>query len=218
MYGEGAGRQSQPYAHRSTHSQQWAAATERAFASITERPDVYQLTTRIVGALAKKLRVRCRDLAQLDEAWAHRYELLEETLNSDVQLTIDGLEPEIVLGAAFGLHERTAAETTAADKRADLISQSQPGDAWITLEESGFSAGDPFAPYRRLEANVMTGNAILVTTQPDETMSACVHFVQDLTIDLSTGHLGTPHSDALEPRTFSTEHEREADVRRRAER
>lgn len=218
MNGEGAGRLSQPNAHRSTHSRQWAAATEHAFASITDRPDVYQLTIRIVGALAEKLRVRCRDLAQLDEAWAHRHELLDETLNSDAQLTINGLEPETVLGAAFGLHERTAAETTAADKRAELISQSRPGDTWITLEESGFSAGDPFVPYRRLEANANTGDAILVTTQPDETMSACIHLVQDLTIDLSTGHLGTPHSGALEPRTFHTEHEREADVRKRAER
>ena len=57
------------------------------------------------------------------------------------------------------------------------------------LEESGSSGGDPFVPYRRVEAEPSTGRALLVTTRPDDTFTGCVHEVVTGHIDVRSGAL-----------------------------
>lgn len=195
--------------HRTTLSRQWAAASEQAFAAVVDKPAVYQLTTRLVGALVEKLRKRCRDLNELEKAWEQRSELLAATLETDNRLSLEELDPATILGAAFAMVERSAAETSAADRRAVMLADSSTRGSWITLEESGYSAGDTFVPYRRLDAHTSSGAALLITTQPDETMADCIHAVQELGIDLSTGRLIAPQDTLPNPHTFDTERARE---------
>ena len=47
------------------------------------------------------------------------------------------------------------------------------GETWAVLEESGEPAGDPFLPYRRLEVDVATGRALLVSATPDDEFGRC---------------------------------------------
>ena len=58
------------------------------------------------------------------------------------------------------------------------------------LEESGDWAGDPFTPYRRLEAHATTGQALLVTAVPDDDFRTCQHDVRaSCRVDLDTGRV-----------------------------
>ncbi|MDA0641037.1 hypothetical protein, partial [Nonomuraea ferruginea] len=151
----------------------WTAAAERAFAGSAHQPDIYLRTTRLVGAVAQRLRESGRGLEPLVEAWAEHRELVRRVVESSELLTSDGLDVEAVAGAAFAMRYREALEEVTLDDRLAALAQAAPGAGWLVLEESGYRPGDPFVPYRRLEVDPATGRALLVTTRPDETFTAC---------------------------------------------
>ncbi len=169
----------------------WTAAAERAFAGSAHQPDIYLRTTRLVGAVAQRLRESGRGLEPLVVAWAEHRELVRRVVESSELLTSDGLDVEAVAGAAFAMRYREALEEVTLDDRLAALAQAAPGAGWLVLEESGYRPGDPFVPYRRLEVDPATGRALLVTTRPDETFTACVHTVERGRIDLETGRLAS---------------------------
>ncbi len=189
----------------------WGQAADRAFASALDRPDAYQRTSRLVAALLAALRDRGRGLAPLLEAWEGRQRLLDEVVAADDHLTVAGIDPDAAAGAAFAMRYREALEEHAAEQRLAALAAA-PGDGWVVLEEQGPADGDPFVPYRRLEADPSSGRALLVTTRPDETMTACVHAVDELRLDPATGALHAPGETAAAAQEFATAADREAYV------
>ena len=197
-------------------SRLWTAASERAFPASIHQPEIYLRTTRLVGAVAQELRGRGRGVESLLEAWSEHGDLVRRVADSGDLLTVDGLDVEAVAGIAFAMRYREVLEEVALDDRLAALAAAPPGTGWLVLEESGYRPGDPFVPYRRLEADVRTGRALLVTTRPDDTLTACVHVVEQGFIDLETGRLvapgpGDPGQGARE---VCSDEEREALVER----
>lgn len=197
-------------------SRLWVATSERAFAAALHQPDVYVRTTRLVSAITQELRRRGRGVGPLLEAWQGRHELVRGVADSDGALTVDGLDAEAIAGAAFAMRYREVLEEITLDDRLAALAAGPRDGGWLVLEESGHAPGDPFVPYRRLEADSRTGRALLVTTRPDETFTSCVHVVEQGVVDLETGRLtadaaGEPGNAAHE---VGTAEEREALVER----
>jgi hypothetical protein len=57
------------------------------------------------------------------------------------------------------------------------------------VEETGSADRAPFVPYQRIEAEVGTGRAVIISIEPDETLSRAVHRLDEGQIDLVTGGL-----------------------------
>ncbi len=194
----------------------WSAAADRAFASGMADPESYVRTTRLAAAVTAALRARGRGAAPLLAAWAERAELVAEVARSEELLTAAGLDSEAVAGAAFAMRYREVAAELVLDRRLAALAAETADSGWTVVEESGYSPGDPYVPYRRLEVEPTTGHALLVTTRADDGFTACVHAVERLRMDLATGELHPPTADAagLEPPEYPTAEEREAEVAR----
>jgi len=74
------------------------------------------------------------------------------------------------------------------------------------VEETGSPQRLPYVPYQRIEAEVGSGRAVLVSIEPDETLSRAVHRLDRGQIDLVTGALqiGDPVGSYLDPDEFAT--------------
>jgi hypothetical protein len=167
----------------------WLAASERAFGSAFLDPAAYERTALLVGALLRRLREEGPGPAVLVAAWGRRTALVDELLASDPRLGPARAGHELAAGAAFALRYREVVDQISAAQRLHRLTGSVAQDGWVVLEESGSSDGDPFLPYRRVEAEPATGRALLVTTRPDDTFTGCVHEVVSGHIDGVSGAL-----------------------------
>ena len=57
------------------------------------------------------------------------------------------------------------------------------------VEETGSADRAPFVPYQRIEAEVSSGRALIISIEPDETLSRAVYRLDQGQIDLATGGL-----------------------------
>jgi hypothetical protein len=185
---------------------QWRELSDRAFGSALTDPARYQQVGTVAGALHRRLRDLGPGPAVLVEAWDDRAGLLRRLADEDPRMSLPDAVAELAAGAAFAIrHREVLAEIAARDRLARLRADgARPGETpsgttdpaehtavprWLVLEESGYSAGDPFVAYRRLEAEPRHGRAVLVSTRPDDTLSAAVHEVTPCRVDLETGEL-----------------------------
>jgi hypothetical protein len=194
-------------------SRLWVAASERAFQAGLHQPDVYLRTTRLVGAIVQELRQCGRGSESLLDAWRGRDDLVRRVAGSSELLSVTGLDIQAIAGAAFTIRYREVLEEVGREDRLAALAAASPDTGWVVLEESGYRPGDPFVPYRRLEADARTGHALLVTTRPDEAFTGCVHVVEQGFVDLDTGGLtaGGAEQDVHQARSAE---EREALVER----
>jgi hypothetical protein len=167
----------------------WQTASEHAFGSVLLQPEVYQRTALLVGALLRRLREEGPGPAVLVGAWDRRRALVDELQTADPRLRGAGGNLELVAGAAFAMRYREVVDEINAAQRLSRIAAEVPSAGWVVLEESGESDGDPFMPYRRVEAEPSTGRALLVTTRPDDAFTGCVHEVVPGRLDLLSGAL-----------------------------
>lgn len=167
----------------------WTRAAEQLFGSALSRPDLYQRATILVGQAAGVLRARRAGVEDLLGAYEAPGGLIGEVIAGDSSLSIDGLDPTQIVAAACAMRYREVVdETAAAHRKAALAAATDPRD-WVVLTESGPSEGDPYVPYRRLEAQRSTGFALAVSTRPDDQFTGCVHGVDLLQIDPESGDL-----------------------------
>ena len=196
-----------------TLARQWRAAADQVFASALSDPPAYIRATRLVGAVAAHLRALGRGAGPLITAWSrHREIVLRVTADDDLLIT-DGLDLTAVAATAFAMRHREVAQEIAVDARREAISH-LPSATWSVLEEHGYAHGDPFVPYRRIEVHPAAGRALVVTTAPDESYSACTHHVEALAIDVPTGEITAPGDAGRQTiaRQFASESERETHV------
>jgi hypothetical protein len=194
----------------------WTAASEQVFTTGVHQPDIYVRTTRLVAAVVQELRGHGRGIEVLLGVWPEHSDLVRRVARSSDLLTTDGLDVEAVAGAAFAMRYREVLEETTLGDRLAALAAAPAGTGWLVLEESGYGPGDPFVPYRRLEADARTGRALLVTTRPDDAFTTCVHVVEQGFIDLETGRLMArgPHDAGQGVQEVGSGEEREALVER----
>jgi hypothetical protein len=102
-------------------------------------------------------------------------------------------------------YRELVASQAAQGRLAALARAREQGLAWAVVEEIGSPDRAPFIPYQRVEADVSSGRAVVVSMEPDETLSRAVHRLDECQIDLVTGGLrvGDPVGSYLDPDEFA---------------
>lgn len=166
--------------------QAWDQAEARLFPTIMARPDVYQQSVSLIQRLLGRLRETCPDLPALLAAHQRGGDLVDE-LGEDAEA---GIQPDLVAAAACAMRYRELmAALTAQDRLAALARARGQGRSWAVASEAGSEDRAPFVPYQRVEAEVDTGRAIIISIEPDETLSRAVHRLDHGEVDLTSGVL-----------------------------
>jgi hypothetical protein len=172
----------------------WQQAETLAYSTVTERPDLYQQAIRLVRLTADHLRLLGPGTGALVAAAQRGTELVGAVMD-DSGIRSTELDLDVVARAAFALRYREVMAEQAALRRLRRVAEGRAaGQAWVVAEESGAPEGDPFLPYARLEVEVATGRALLVTADPDDDYRGCVHSVRTMRLDLGTGAVDADRS------------------------
>ena len=180
----------------------WDQAEARLFPTIMARPDVYQQSVTLIQQLLGRLRDTCPDLPALLAAHERGGDLV-----ADLPGAADtGIQPDLVAAAACAMRYRELIASLAAQGRLAALARARDqGQAWAVVEETGSPDRAPFVPYQRIEAEVGTGRAVIISIEPDETLSRVVHRLDEGQVDLVTGGLqiGEAIGSYLDPDAFA---------------
>jgi hypothetical protein len=165
----------------------WEQAEARLYPTVTDRPDLYQRVILLVRATVERLRERGPSTGALLEA-ADQGDRLVLRAAEETGQQLAELDPALVAQAALAMRYREVRGEQTRLRRLRLLEEARAeGRDWVVLEEAGHSDGDPFVPYRRLEAEVATGRAVLVATAADDDFRAVQHTVRAAQVDLADG-------------------------------
>jgi hypothetical protein len=181
----------------------WDEAEARLFPLVMARPDLYQQAVSMISQLAARLRETCPDLPALIAEHQRGGDLATRELAGGQDI---GIQPELVAAAACAMRYRELVASQAAQGRlAALARARKQGLTWVVVEESGSPDRAPYVPYQRVEAEVASGRAVVVSIEPDETLSRAVHRLDECQIDLVTGgiQVGEPVGSYLDPDEFA---------------
>jgi hypothetical protein len=181
----------------------WDEAEARLFPTIMARPDVYQQAVTLIQLMLGRLRETCLDLRALLAAHERGGELVDELAPG----ARAGIQADLVAAAACAMRYRElVASLAAAGRLAALARAREAGQSWVVVAESGSADLAPFVPYQRIEAEAGTGRAVIVSIEPDETLSRAVHRLDQGQIDLVTGGLqvGEAIGSYLDPQQFES--------------
>lgn len=192
---------------------EWNRVAEQLFGSAMSRPDIYQRVTTLIGITATALRERRAGAQELLAACAAPQALMDAVLAGHPGVSMDGLDAAGLVAASCAMRLREVVEEEAALHRKRVLSAAEPNQ-WVVLDETGPAQGDPYVPYRRLEAHSSTGMVLAVSTRPDDTFTGCVHGVDVGRIDLDSGALGSEAADAAWSVECASAAEREENVAR----
>jgi hypothetical protein len=174
---------------------EWDQAEARLFPTIMARPDVYQQSVSLIQRLVGRLRDTCPDLPALLAAHERGGDLVDE-LAEDAGDAGEagggggGIQPDLVAAAACAMRYRELVAVLAAqDRLAALARARAEGRSWAVVAETGSEDRAPFVPYQRIEAEVGSGRAVIISIEPDETLSRAVHRLDRGQVDLASGAL-----------------------------
>lgn len=192
----------------------WRAGEERVYLAALGDVDLYRRTVTLVGAVLDHLRTLGPGTPGLLAAAARGPELVEEA-TPDEAVGSAGIDRRLVVDAALAQRYReVVAEQRCRRRLAVIDAARRRGETRVVLEESGDPAGDPFRPYRRVEVEVATGRALLVSATPDEEFRRCVHAVEPLRVDLRTGTVAPLDDDRVAPVSSADDGARERSATR----
>jgi hypothetical protein len=92
-------------------------------------------------------------------------------------------------GPGSGLMGSEPRSAAAVRRLAALTRARDQGESGAVVEETGSLDRVPFVPYQRIEAEVGSGRALIISIEPDETLSRAVYRLDQGQIDLATGGL-----------------------------
>lgn len=165
----------------------WDQAEARLYPAITTRPDLYQRVVTAVRLTLDALRLLGPSTRDLLATAPRAAELVDEVLATHGLPTYE-LDLDLVGQAALAMRHREVTAGQASTGRLEAIARArEEGRLWVVVHQSGFSAGDPFVPYTRVEVEVATGFGLLVTARPDADFRQVEHAVEPVQLDLSTG-------------------------------
>lgn len=177
----------------------WQQGEDRLYQSAMSRPDIYQRSMELVRRTVEHLRGLGPSTGALLAAGAQGGALVTAVVQERPMSTAE-LDLALVSDAALAMRHREVAAEQAALRRVRAIWAARSrGKSWVVLEVSGDSAGDPFLPYHRLEVEVGTGRALLVTATPDPDFAGCAHAVEALHVDLDNGAVSEPRDTSVAP-------------------
>ena len=164
----------------------WDEAEARLFPTIMARPDVYQRSVSLIQRLLGRLRETCPDLPALLAAHERGASLVDElTEGADA-----GVQADLVAAAACAMRYRELVAALAAQDRLAALARARAhGQRWAIVAESGSEDRAPFVPYQRVEAEVGTGRTVIISIEPDETLSRAVYRLDQGQVDLASGAL-----------------------------
>lgn len=190
----------------------WDQAEGRLYPAVTTRPDLYQRVLTIVARTVDRLRGLGPSTGALLAAAERGPELVADVM-AEHGLSAHELDLDLLARAALAMRHREVVAEQSARRRLRLVAEGQrTGVPWVVLEERGEYRGDPFMPYHRLEVEVATGRALLVTARGDDEFREVVHGVEELCLDLATGALLELLGDGVAPTSPASCEAREADV------
>jgi hypothetical protein len=197
----------------------WDEAEARLFPTVMARPDLYQQSVLMIQRLLGRLRETCPDLPALLAAHERGGDLLAEGVAAaDLAGGLDaGIQPDLVAAAACAMRYRELVASLAAQGRLAALAQARSqGESWAVVEETGSEDRAPFVPYQRVEAEVASGRALIISIEPDETLSRAVHRLDRGQIDPATGGLriGEAIGSYLDPDEFAAALRQARDVTR----
>ena len=170
----------------------WDQAEAKLYPAVTTRPDLYQRVLTVVRLTVDRLRALGPSTGALLAAAEQGPALVSEVM-AEAGLSAYELDLDLLARAALAMRHREVTGEQAVRRRLRLVARAhRAGQAWVVLEERGDAEGDPFVPYTRLEVEVATGRALLVTTRADEDFRTVLHGVEPLRLDLATGGLEEP--------------------------
>jgi hypothetical protein len=165
----------------------WDEAEASLFPLVMARPDLYQQAIRLVQQLATRLREICPDVPALLAAHEQGTRLVPEELAG---WEAAGIRAEHVVAAACAMRYRELVASLAARARLAALARARhEGQSWAVVAEAGSPERAPYVPYQRIEADVRSGRAVVVSIEPDETLSRAVHRLDQAQLDLATGNL-----------------------------
>jgi hypothetical protein len=173
----------------------WDQAEARLFPTIMARPDVYQQSVSLIQRLVGRLRDTCPDLPALLAAHERGGDLVDELADyagdaGEAGGGGGGIQPDLVAAAACAMRYRELVAVLAAqDRLAALARARAEGRSWAVVAETGSEDRAPFVPYQRIEAEVGSGRAVIISIEPDETLSRAVHRLDRGQVDLASGAL-----------------------------
>jgi hypothetical protein len=180
----------------------WDEAEARLFPTVMARPDLYQQSVSMIQRLVGRLRETCPDLPSLIAAHERGGDLFLD-LGEEAEA---GIQPDLVAAAACAMRYRELVASLAARDRLDALARARgQGQSWAVVEETGSPDRAPFVPYQRIEADVVSGRAVIISIEPDETLSRAVHRLDRGQLDLATGGLriGEAIGSYLDPSEFA---------------
>jgi hypothetical protein len=165
----------------------WDLAEARLFPLVMARPDLYERSVRMIGALAARLRETCPDVPALLAEHGRGAALAEE---AGPEASALGIRPELIAAAACAMRYRELVTAGAAQRRLAALARARDqGLVWAVVEESGDEARAPYVPYQRVEAHVGSGRAVIVSIEPNETFSGATRRLDAGRLDLASGAL-----------------------------
>jgi hypothetical protein len=175
----------------------WDEAEARLFPLVMAQPELYQQALGAVRQLLERLRETCHDLPALLAAHERGGDLLAGEVPG-----APGIRPALIAAAACATRYRELVAELAAASRLEALARARArGVSWTVVEENGQPERAPYVPYQRVEAEVGTGRAVVVSIGPDETLSRAVYRLDEGQIDVTSGALriGDPLGTYLDP-------------------
>jgi hypothetical protein len=165
----------------------WQQAEAQLYPAVTERPDLYQRIVLLVRGTVDRLREQGPSTSALLAAADRGAELVAEVVD-DSGVSAAELDLDLVARAALAMRYREVrTEQSLLHRLRQIAEARRAGRPWVVTEEAGHPEGDPFLPYHRLEVEVDTGRALLVSATADDDFREVHHTVQVVQVDLDTG-------------------------------
>ena len=182
----------------------WDEAEARLFPLVMAQPELYQQALGMIRQVIARLRETCPDLPALLAAHERGGDLVAD-LDDDTANAVSGIRPALIASAACAMRYREIVALMAAQGRLAALARARAqGLSWAVLEESGQADRAPYVPYQRVEAEVRSGRAVVVSIGPDETLSRAVYRLEEGQVDVTSGALriGDQIGSYLDPGEF----------------
>jgi len=189
----------------------WDEAEARLFPLVMAQPELYERALTAVRRLLEQLRETCPDLPALLAAHERGDDLvtaepMSAAAGAPSVLGVPGIRPALIAGAACAMRYREIVALMAAQGRLEALNRArEEGLSWAVVEESGQADRVPYFPYQRIEVEVASGRAVIVSVGPDETLSRAVYRLDAGLLDPGSGALqiGDPLGSYLDPGEFA---------------
>lgn len=170
----------------------WDEAEARLFPLVMSRPEAYQRALLLIQDVLGRLRSTAQDIPALLAESGRGAALVAEATGAgpDDRDFLTGIRLDLIAAAACATRYRELRAALAdRDRAVALADAGARGEPWAVVEESGDQARVPYLPYHRIEAHVASGRAVIVSIEPDETLSRPVWRLDEAMLDPATGRV-----------------------------